>query len=101
MAFPSLFPPEPFLARAKLTPRCRWIDPAREAYNSALEILKKELTTDEYQMIWLRKQSSMQDVQKAVVDAMKEYDGRSKGSKARMWLASCSARVMHYSCKSG
>ncbi|KAH8886450.1 hypothetical protein GQ53DRAFT_727849 [Thozetella sp. PMI_491] len=74
----------------------RQSDPAKSAYESAVEILQKELTVDEYQAIWLRSQNSMQDVQKAVADALQEYQTKSRGTKVRTWLANCSSRVMYY-----
>ncbi|KAK6209491.1 hypothetical protein QIS74_11075 [Colletotrichum tabaci] len=66
------------------------------AYESAVETLRNELTTDEYQTIWLRSQTSMQDAQDAVTNALKEYQAKTKGSRVRTWLASCSSRVMYY-----
>ncbi|WQF76109.1 hypothetical protein CDEST_01123 [Colletotrichum destructivum] len=84
---------EAFADRASF---CRWSDPARHAYESAVETLRNELTTDEYQTIWLRNQTSMQDAQDAVANALKEYQAKTKGSRVRTWLASCSSRVMYY-----
>jgi len=74
----------------------RWTDPAREAYNKAIESLSKELTPDECQAIWLHSRTSMGDVQDAVVEAQKEYKSRSKDSKIRKWLNNASSRVMYY-----
>ena len=74
----------------------RWTDPAKDAYQAAVVILQKELTVDEYQSIWLRSHSSMEDVQQAVKGALEEYQTRSKASKVREWLANCSSRVMYY-----
>ncbi|OBR14149.1 Nacht domain protein [Colletotrichum higginsianum IMI 349063] len=84
---------EAFADRASF---CRWSDPARHAYESAVETLRNELTPDEYQTIWLRSQTSMQDAQDAVTNALKEYQAKTKGSRVRTWLASCSSRVMYY-----
>ncbi|KAJ9131624.1 Nacht domain protein [Pleurostoma richardsiae] len=77
-------------------PNHRWTDPAREAYNKAIESLSKELTPDECQAIWLHSRTSMGDVQDAVVEAQKEYKSRSKDSKIRKWLNNASSRVMYY-----
>ncbi|KAI1342484.1 hypothetical protein F5Y15DRAFT_412990 [Xylariaceae sp. FL0016] len=74
----------------------RWSDPARDAYDAAVEALRKELSADEYKSIRLKRQNSMQHVQDALSDAMQEYRTRSKSSKIRTWLASCSSRVMYY-----
>lgn len=74
----------------------RLSDPARSAYENALDILKKTLTVDEYSTPWLKRQSSMGDVRDAVVRAMEEYKTRSKGNKVQEWLSSCSERVMYY-----
>lgn len=74
----------------------RLSDPARSAYESALDILKSTLTAEEYQTPWLRRQSSMQDVREAVVQALEEYKAKSKGSKIQDWLLSCSERVVYY-----
>ncbi|KAJ0115777.1 hypothetical protein J7T55_010600 [Diaporthe amygdali] len=71
-------------------------DPAKSAYESALDILEKTLTIDEYQTPWLQRQSSMQDVREAVVQALKEYRTKAKGNKVQEWLSSCSERVMYY-----
>lgn len=74
----------------------RLSDPAKSAYENALDILKKTLTVDEYSTPWLRRQSSMRDVRDAVVRAMDEYKTKSRGNKVQEWLASCSERVMYY-----
>jgi len=40
----------------------------------------------------------MRDVQDALLAAQEEYRDKAKASKARAWLATCSSRVMYYSC---
>ncbi|KAI2619517.1 hypothetical protein GGS26DRAFT_572530 [Hypomontagnella submonticulosa] len=72
----------------------RWEDPAEEAYREAVESVQNELTVDE--AIWLRSQNSLADVKKSVDEALKEYQTKSRGSKARKWLSNCSSRVMYY-----
>lgn len=84
----------PFLA--DLLHPIRLSDPAKSAYENALDILKKSLTVDEYSTPWLQRQSSMRDVRDAVVRAMEEYKAKSKGNKVQEWLSSCSERVMYY-----
>ncbi|KAH8747459.1 hypothetical protein F5883DRAFT_509694 [Diaporthe sp. PMI_573] len=77
-------------------PQQRLSDPARSAYESALDNLKSTLTAEEYQTPWLQHQSSMGDVRNAVVRALEEYQTKSKGNKIQEWLSSCSERVMYY-----
>ncbi|KAF4462916.1 Nacht domain [Fusarium albosuccineum] len=77
-------------------PRGRWSNPAKNAYDSAIKVLKKELTLDECQAIWLRDHASMADVQDALSAAQQEYQNRVKGSRVRKWLSSCASRVTHY-----
>lgn len=74
----------------------RWTDPAKDAYDSAVDILRKELTADEYQEIQNIGHNSLKDVQVAVGAALEGYQKRTKGQKVRAWLASCSSRVMYY-----
>ncbi|KAF6794262.1 hypothetical protein CSOJ01_13713 [Colletotrichum sojae] len=74
----------------------RWTDPAQAAYDSAVDILRKELTADEYQDIQKIGHNSLKDVQTAVGAALEGYQKRTKGHKVRAWLASCSSRVMYY-----
>lgn len=81
---------------ANLAYTIRLSDPARSAYESALDILQSTLTAEEYQTPWLRRQSSMQEVREAVVQALAEYKARSKGSRIQEWLLSCSERVVYY-----
>jgi hypothetical protein len=80
----------------RLTTCSRWMEPARTAYESAIEALQKELSLEECQAVWLREQSSMADVQHALGAAMVEYQSRAKASKVRMWLSSCSSRILYY-----
>ncbi|KAF5573751.1 Nacht domain-containing protein [Fusarium pseudocircinatum] len=77
-------------------PRGRWSDPAKCAYQSAIETFEKELSLDKCDKIWLRGQSSMKDVEDALSTAQNEYLNRSEGSHVRKWLSSCSSRVTHY-----
>ncbi|KAF2093915.1 hypothetical protein NA57DRAFT_61131 [Rhizodiscina lignyota] len=74
----------------------RWDDPAREAYQEAVALFKRELTHDECKRIWLDDKASMYDVQLAIVHAQAEYEKSSKKSKAKIWLARCSSTIMHY-----
>ena len=74
----------------------RTFDPAREAYDEAVTLLKRELTHDECKRIWLEDKASMNDVQLAIIHAQAEYEKRSKQSHARTWLAQCSRRIMYY-----
>ncbi|TDZ26513.1 hypothetical protein Cob_v001431 [Colletotrichum orbiculare MAFF 240422] len=71
-------------------------DPARAAKDKAVEILKKELTTAELEVLRLQERNSIQDVQSALDSALEEYQLKSKTSKARDWLSKCSSRVMYY-----
>jgi hypothetical protein len=81
---------------ADLAYTIRLSDPARSAYESALDNLKSTLTAEEYQTPWLQHQSSMGDVRNAVMRALEEYQTKSKGNKIQEWLSSCSERVMYY-----
>lgn len=74
----------------------RWTDPAKDAFDNAVKFLQSELSMDEYQAIWLREQTSVRDVHKAVTAAMQEYKSKAHNSKIRKWLANCSSRVMYY-----
>ncbi|KAK1658315.1 hypothetical protein BDP55DRAFT_683009 [Colletotrichum godetiae] len=74
----------------------RWSDPAKNAYDSAIAILRKELTDEEYQQLRLQSQHSMNDVQSAVETARQEYQTKSKGSKIQSALRTCSSRIMFY-----
>ncbi|KAI0385719.1 hypothetical protein F5Y04DRAFT_276243 [Hypomontagnella monticulosa] len=71
-----------------------WDDPAKEAYDSAIKSLQNELTVEE--ATWLRSQNSLIDVKGSVDEALKEYQMRSKATKARDWLSKCSSRFMYY-----
>ncbi|KAF3353431.1 hypothetical protein VD0004_g4977 [Verticillium dahliae] len=77
-------------------PQPRRVNPAQDAFESAVVILQKELTHDEQELLQLQGKTSMQDVQKAVKDAMDEYEAKIKSSKLRGWLASCSSRILYY-----
>ncbi|KAI0484854.1 hypothetical protein GGR56DRAFT_662776 [Xylariaceae sp. FL0804] len=87
---------QPFSSWYLGDPDARWADAAKDAYELAVETLRKELSADEYRTLWLREQNSMDDVRAALVGALKEYRTRSGESKVRKWLASCSSRVMYY-----
>ncbi|KAK1464543.1 hypothetical protein CTAM01_17063 [Colletotrichum tamarilloi] len=77
-------------------PQQRWSDPAKNAYDNAIAILRKELTDEEYQQLRLRSQHSMSDVQSAVESARQEYQAKAKGSKIQSVLTTCSSRIMFY-----
>ncbi|KAK1701990.1 hypothetical protein BDP67DRAFT_585715 [Colletotrichum lupini] len=84
---------------AKLTTdrqTARWSDPAKNAYDNTIVILKKDLTDEEYQQLRLQSQHSMNDVQSAVESARQEYQTKSKGSKTQSALTTCSSRIMFY-----
>lgn len=70
------------------------LDPAEDAYDRAIQALKDDLSVNE--RIWLGRHHTIDDVQSAVTQALKEYRTRSKCSKVQEWLTSCSARVMYY-----
>lgn len=86
---PGLLRPERLTYKSSL-------DPAREAYDEAIKLFNAKLTGDDCKRIWLRDQTCMADVQKAVLGAKKAYDARSKQSTARKWLSKLSSRVTHY-----
>ncbi|KAF4815240.1 hypothetical protein CGCSCA5_v007242 [Colletotrichum siamense] len=71
-------------------------DPAKHAYDEAVKILRKELTTTERELIRLGEHNSIQDVKLALDKALEEYQKKAKGSKVRDWLAKCSSRVLYY-----
>lgn len=77
-------------------PSLRWSEPAKDAYEAAVEILSKELTPDEFQDILIHTHNSLQAVQNAVSLALKEYKTKAKSSKTRILLSSCSSRIMYY-----
>ncbi|KAK1727012.1 uncharacterized protein BDZ83DRAFT_613944 [Colletotrichum acutatum] len=77
-------------------PQQRWSDPAKNAYDDAIAILRRELTDEEYQHLRLQSQHSMSDVQSAVESARQEYQAKSKGSKIQSALTTCSSRIMFY-----
>jgi rRNA maturation endonuclease Nob1 len=80
-----------------LPTRHRWSNPAKNAYEAAVQSLTSELTLDERKVVWLQDQTSMADVQSALTTALHEYESKSKGSKVRKWLSNCSSRVMYFS----
>ena len=82
--------------RVLIHARHGWEDPAKEAYQRAVAIFRSELTEDECKRIWLDDKTSLQDVQCAIMRAQAEYEKRSKKSKARIWLARCSSRIIYY-----
>lgn len=71
------------------------LDPANEAYESAVEHFKAQLTHDECKRIWLKDKNSIQDVVSAVDSAKAHYESK-KQSKARKWLTRLSSRVSFY-----
>ncbi|KXH49518.1 hypothetical protein CSIM01_03806 [Colletotrichum simmondsii] len=73
-----------------------WSDPAKDAYDNAIGILRKELTDEEYQQLRIQSQHSMKDVQSAVESAQLEYQKKSKSSKIQSALTTCSSRIMFY-----
>lgn len=71
-------------------------DPAREAYEEAISIFKKELTKDECKKIWLDDKHTISDVQSAIQQARKDYESSSRKSKTRDWLSRCASRIVYY-----
>ena len=71
-------------------------DPAREAYEEAVELFKRELTKDECKRIWLSDKNTIQDVQQAIQKARTEYESKAKRSKVREWLKRCATRIVYY-----
>ncbi|CAI6238245.1 unnamed protein product [Periconia digitata] len=71
-------------------------DPAREAYEAAVEVFRRELTKDECKKIWLGDKNSMSDVQQAIQQARSNYESSSRKSKAREWLSRCATRIVYY-----
>ncbi|KAH9229096.1 hypothetical protein K456DRAFT_1923796 [Colletotrichum gloeosporioides 23] len=71
-------------------------NPAKSAYDRAVEILRKELTAAERRVIRLEEHNSIEDVRSALDKALEEYKERAKSSKARDLLADCSSRLMYY-----
>ncbi|TKA77497.1 hypothetical protein B0A49_00787 [Cryomyces minteri] len=69
---------------------------AQDIYNRAVARFNDELTKDESKRKWLRGKNTIQDVQAAVLEAQSRYQAKSEQSKIRTWLASLSARLMHY-----
>ncbi|KAI4592676.1 hypothetical protein KJ359_010578 [Pestalotiopsis sp. 9143b] len=74
----------------------RWLDPAKQAFENAVEVLRKELSPTDCDLIWLRGKTSMQDVLNALIDARAKHQNDSGRSKLRSILASCSSRVAYY-----
>jgi hypothetical protein len=92
----SVFQQDSFLKPNILTLWCRFTDPAREAYEEAVELFKRELTEEECRRVWLDDKNTMYDVQQAIEKARNEYEGRRKKSSMRAWLSRCAARIVFY-----
>ncbi|KAI0012089.1 hypothetical protein F4779DRAFT_126490 [Xylariaceae sp. FL0662B] len=73
-----------------------WSNPAKAAFDEAVEILKNELSPAECDLIWIRNSNSMQDVQKVLLEVQLRYQIQSAKGKLRSLLASCSRRVVYY-----
>ncbi|KAH0565970.1 hypothetical protein GP486_000638 [Trichoglossum hirsutum] len=71
-------------------------DFARESFEEAVKYFEKELTRDQYKKISLQNHHSIQEVQKAVLDAKKAYDGSSNKKKVQKWLQKFSSQIMYY-----
>ncbi|KAF4872035.1 ATPase family AAA domain-containing protein 3 [Colletotrichum siamense] len=71
-------------------------NPAKHAYDRAVEILRKELTAAERRVIRLEEHNSIEDVRAALDKALEEYKKKAKSSEVRELLAECSSRVMYY-----
>ncbi|KAL6407249.1 nacht domain protein [Ilyonectria robusta] len=81
------------------TPRnrgVRWTDPAKRAFDSAIEVLQNVPGLDDSYLVWIRDKTSMANVQDALEKAVKEYENKAEDSKVRQWLARCSSRVLYY-----
>jgi len=72
------------------------MDPAKVAYLDAVDYFKTTLTKDEWKKSWVDTTSSLEDVEVALSTARSKYES-SKQSRARVWLAKFSSRVMYYS----
>lgn len=72
------------------------MSPATEAFKKAIEVLQRDMSRSDCEIIWLRGKNSMLDVQKALLDAETTYKNQSSKSKIRTVLASCSSRVAYY-----
>lgn len=57
---------------------------------------RKEVSEEECSK-WLNSETTISDVEYAVVSAKQKYEKKSAKSRARKWLASCSSRLMYYS----
>ncbi|PVH95787.1 hypothetical protein DM02DRAFT_731625 [Periconia macrospinosa] len=71
-------------------------DPAREAYEEAIQVLKRELTSDDCKRILVDKTHTIGDVQLAIQEAQANYENSHRRSSAREWLRRCASRIVHY-----
>ncbi|KAI1844019.1 hypothetical protein JX266_009885 [Neoarthrinium moseri] len=71
-------------------------DPAKQAYEDAVKILKNELSITELSLVGLSGHNFIRDVQQALLQAMKGYEAKSKETKLCRWLMRCSAGIMYY-----
>jgi chromosomal replication initiation ATPase DnaA len=72
------------------------LDPARQAFEDAVNEFRKEISEEECSK-WLKSATTISDVEDAVISAKEKYEKKSAKSRARKWLASCSSRLMYYS----
>lgn len=78
----------------------RWTDPAKRAFDSAIEVLQNVPGLDDSYLVWISDKTSMANVQDALEKAVKEYENKAEDSKVRQWLARCSSRVLYYASQS-
>lgn len=75
------------------------VDPlhlSREVYANAAQLFARQNTTDGEKRRWIAKNSSLEDIEAAVLAAKARYEGRTH-SRVRKALARFSATFMYYS----
>jgi hypothetical protein len=60
-----------------------------------VDYFKTKLTDDEFKKNWIDSKGSMNEIENIVIQAKEKYEHSKKG-KARKWLSSFAARVIHY-----
>ncbi|KAF5684325.1 Nacht domain-containing protein [Fusarium circinatum] len=77
-------------------PRGRWTDPAKKAFESANKILREELSSDDYNQIFLNNYCSIKDVEESLKKAKEKYNNKPEASRIHRWLFNCSERIVYY-----
>jgi len=72
------------------------LDPAREAFELAVDKFGTLLTQDARKREQLNQASSIQELQRLVTDAQKKYAADHDGGRAKKWLVRFSKRIAHY-----